>query len=83
MPIQTGQLCLRSQATSRWTAARRWSDTPALLSDRAEVQQHGLDTPLAFAADASFDGVVCALLHHLTSRARFIGEIRRVLRPGG
>jgi len=56
----------------------------ALLGDHAEVRQHDLDAPLAFAADASFDGVVCALvLHHLTDRARFLGEVRRVLRPGG
>ncbi|MEU4381795.1 class I SAM-dependent methyltransferase [Micromonospora echinofusca] len=56
----------------------------ALLGDRAEIQQHDLDTPLEFAADASFDGVVCALvLHHLTDRAGFLAEVRRVLRPGG
>ncbi|MGC4900440.1 class I SAM-dependent methyltransferase [Micromonospora echinospora] len=56
----------------------------ALLGGRVQVQQHDLDTPLDFAADASFDGAVCALvLHHLTDRARFLGEVRRVLRPGG
>lgn len=56
----------------------------ALLGGRAEVRQHDLDTPLTFAADASFDGVVCALvLHHLTNRVQFLGEMRRVLRPGG
>ncbi|GAA1617454.1 hypothetical protein GCM10009828_051960 [Actinoplanes couchii] len=55
-----------------------------LLGDTAEVRRHDLDTPLAFAGDASFDGVVCALvLHHLTDRAGFLGEVRRVLRPGG
>ena len=56
----------------------------ALLGDRAEVLHHDLDAPLEFAAAASFDGVVCALvLHHLTDRAGFLGEVRRVLRPGG
>ncbi len=56
----------------------------ALLGDRVEVLQHDLDAPLDFAADASFDGVVCALvLHHLTDRARFLAEVRRVLQPGG
>ncbi|WP_433133958.1 methyltransferase domain-containing protein [Micromonospora sp. CA-240977] len=45
----------------------------------AEVQQHDLEAPLEFAADASFDGVVCALvLHHLTDRARFLVEPRAV-----
>jgi SAM-dependent methyltransferase len=37
--------------------------------------------PLDFADDASFDGVICALvLHHLTHRARLLDELRRVLR---
>lgn len=54
------------------------------LGDRAEIQQHDLDTPLDTIADQSFDGVLCALvLHHLRNRAQFLREVFRVLRPGG
>lgn len=54
------------------------------LGDRAEVIQHDLDTPLHLLGDATFDGVVCALvLHHLRNRAQFLRELVRVLRPGG
>ena len=35
-------------------------------------------------ADASFDRVVCInALHHFADKRRFVGEARRVLRPGG
>jgi len=54
------------------------------LGDRAEVQQHDLNTPLETLTDESFDGVLCALvLHHLQARAQFLSEVFRVLRPGG
>ncbi|MER6951570.1 class I SAM-dependent methyltransferase [Nonomuraea sp. NPDC000554] len=50
---------------------------------RAKLLLHDLEEPLDFAGDASFDGVVCALvLHHVTRRAQLLGELRRVLRPG-
>lgn len=53
------------------------------LGDRAEVRQHDLNHPLDL-DDGSFDGVVCALVvHHLHDRIAFLGEIFRVLRPGG
>ena len=56
----------------------------ARLGDRAEVIQHDLDTPLDLLADATFDGVVCALvLHHLRARPPFLRELFHVLRPGG
>ena len=43
----------------------------ARLGARAVVQ-HDLDTPLDLLADATFDGVVCALvLHHLRARPPF------------
>ena len=33
---------------------------------------------------ASIDGVLCALvIHHLSTRPQFLGEVFRVLRPGG
>jgi len=50
----------------------------------AELRRHDLEQPLDFAADASFDGVVCALvIHHVTNRCQLLAELRRVLRPGG
>lgn len=56
----------------------------ARLGDRAEVRQYDLNTPLDELGDGSFDGAVCALvLHHLADRPRFLGEVFRVLRPGG
>ncbi|MEU4679162.1 class I SAM-dependent methyltransferase [Micromonospora sp. NPDC023737] len=51
---------------------------------RAELRLHDLERPLDFAADASFDAVVCALvLHHVTNRRQMFAEMRRVLRPAG
>lgn len=56
----------------------------ARLGDRAEVIRHDLDTPLGLLPDATFDGVVCALvLHHLRDRPQLLRELARVLRPGG
>ncbi|MER6825533.1 class I SAM-dependent methyltransferase [Streptosporangium sp. NPDC000563] len=56
----------------------------ARVGERAELRLHDLEEPLDFAGDASFDGAVCALVfHHLTRRAQLLGELRRVLRPGG
>ncbi|WEG07557.1 methyltransferase domain-containing protein [Microbacterium horticulturae] len=50
----------------------------------AAIVHHDLDLPLTFLADDSQDGVVCALvIHHLDDRQRFLGEVRRILRPGG
>ncbi|MHC5904093.1 class I SAM-dependent methyltransferase [Streptomyces sp. S6] len=54
------------------------------LGGRAELHLHDAEQPLDFLADASFDGVVCALmLHHITDRPRLLADLRRVLRPGG
>lgn len=50
----------------------------------ATIVHHDLERPLDFIADASQDGVACELvIHHLSDRPRFLGEIRRILRPGG
>lgn len=54
------------------------------LGDRAELRLHDAEQPLDFLDDASFDGVVCALvIHHVADRPRLLGELRRVLRPDG
>ncbi|MEV0165197.1 class I SAM-dependent methyltransferase [Nonomuraea fuscirosea] len=54
------------------------------LNGHAELVLHDLEEPLAFAADASFDGAVCALVfHHIRNREQLLSELRRVLRPGG
>ncbi|MFF2812189.1 class I SAM-dependent methyltransferase [Streptomyces sp. NPDC058000] len=50
----------------------------------AEFHVHDLREPLAFAADRSFDVVVASLmLHYLRDWAAPLGELRRVLAPGG
>ncbi|MGP4084075.1 class I SAM-dependent methyltransferase [Streptomyces sp. KR55] len=77
-----------------WRAVPRWSESTAVqlcvsharerLGDRAELRMHDAEKPLDFIDDASFDGVVCALLlHHIADRLRLLGELRRVLRPCG
>jgi SAM-dependent methyltransferase len=54
------------------------------VSEGVELRQHDLETPLGFAADATFDLAVCALvIHHIRDRAGLLAEIFRVLRPGG
>jgi len=54
------------------------------VHDRAVLRLHDLEQPLEFAADYSFDGVVCALvIHHVANRRRLLREMRRVLRPDG
>jgi 2-polyprenyl-3-methyl-5-hydroxy-6-metoxy-1,4-benzoquinol methylase len=54
------------------------------VQDRAILRSHDLEQPLDFADDASFDGIICALvIHHVTNRQRLLSEMRRVLRPGG
>ncbi|MEV5895507.1 class I SAM-dependent methyltransferase [Nonomuraea fuscirosea] len=49
----------------------------ARLSGHAELLLHDLEEPLDFAADASFGGVVCALVfHHIRNREQLLGELR-------
>ncbi|MFE9190299.1 class I SAM-dependent methyltransferase [Micromonospora sp. NPDC007208] len=51
---------------------------------QAQLRLHDLERPLDFAADASFDGVICALvINHLTNRRQLLAEMHRVLRPAG
>ncbi|MFF2847527.1 class I SAM-dependent methyltransferase [Streptomyces sp. NPDC058001] len=54
------------------------------LGDRAELRMHDAEKPLDFIDDASFDGVVCALmLHYIADWQGLLRELRRVLRPRG
>lgn len=54
------------------------------LGDDVELVHHDLNAPLRVFEDASFDGVVSALVyHHLDDRTGFLAELRRVLRGGG
>lgn len=54
------------------------------VGERAELRLHDLELPLDFAADASFDLVLSALvIHHLRDRAALLAEVFRVLKPGG
>ncbi|MFR9726818.1 methyltransferase domain-containing protein [Streptomyces sp. MS19] len=63
-------------------AARdRLADVPA---GGRELRLHDLEEPLPFLPDASADLAVLGLVHHhVEARGRLLGEIRRVLRPGG
>lgn len=66
-------------------AAQRFVElTQARVGQRATVLLADLAEPLGFAADDSFDLVVCPLvLHYVEDWAAVFAEFRRVLRPGG
>ena len=54
------------------------------VPDQVTLRLHDLEQPLGFAADASFDGAICALvIGHISNRRQLLAELRRVLRPGG
>ena len=56
----------------------------ARLGSDVELRHHDLESPLEMFADGTFDGAVSALVyHHLDNRVGLLGELRRVLRPGG
>jgi len=82
-PVDTVGLDL-SPADLRTAAGRAAEFQPPAASARGSlgwVQGSGLTLPFA---DASFDRVICAeVLEHIPDYHRVLGEIRRVLRPGG
>jgi SAM-dependent methyltransferase len=54
------------------------------LGAEADVRLHDLEDPMSWAADASYDVAVMALvIHHLADRGLALTEIHRVLKPGG
>uniref|UniRef100_A0AAU2JY15 Class I SAM-dependent methyltransferase n=1 Tax=Streptomyces sp. NBC_00049 TaxID=2903617 RepID=A0AAU2JY15_9ACTN len=54
------------------------------LGPLAHIRRHDLDQPLAWAADATFDVVLLALvLHYAHDRVRTLRELARTLRPDG
>lgn len=54
------------------------------VGDAAELRVHDLSQPLAFADDASYDGILSPLtLHYLRDWSTPLAEFRRILKPGG
>jgi SAM-dependent methyltransferase len=54
------------------------------VGKRATVLQADLGQPLTFAADATYDGILCTLvLDYLAEWGPTFGEFQRVLKPGG
>lgn len=56
----------------------------ARVGDSIDLRVHSLDERLDWLQDESVDLVLCALAYHyISDRPAFLGEIFRVLRPGG
>ena len=73
-----------ARVTSLDESAAMVGHARARLRDAAEVRVHDLSHPLAFAENASFDGVFSALvLHYLRDWSTPLAEFRRILKPGG
>ncbi|MDZ7728725.1 MAG: class I SAM-dependent methyltransferase [Dehalococcoidia bacterium] len=86
-----GPESMRRNSSTAARGSRAFDVTPAFvelarnaLGESAEVFRWNLEEPLRFAADRSFDAVVCALvLDYIEDWAPAMAEVRRVLRPGG
>lgn len=79
------QLAARgARVTSIDESAALVRHTRARLGDAAEVRVHDLARPLSFARDASYDGIVSALvLHYLRDWRAPLAEFRRILKADG
>jgi SAM-dependent methyltransferase len=56
----------------------------ARVDDAADLRVHDLSRPLAFAQDASYDGIISPLtLHYLRDWSTPLAEFRRILKPAG
>ncbi|MFC7230451.1 class I SAM-dependent methyltransferase [Saliphagus sp. GCM10025308] len=54
------------------------------IGDRAEIRRADIMSPLEFADDGTFDGVICGLsLHYVEDWRQPFAEFARILRPGG
>jgi SAM-dependent methyltransferase len=73
-----------ARVTSIDGSAEMVRHTRARLGDAADVRVADLTRPLSFAQDASFDGIVSALvLHYLRDWSTALAEFRRILKPDG
>jgi SAM-dependent methyltransferase len=83
--ILTAELVSAGATVTAFDASPRLVDLAReRLAGRAEVRVWDLSVPLTWLNDSSFDVVVLALvLHHLPRRDTALGELFRVMRPGG
>lgn len=73
-----------ARVTSMDASAEMVRHTRARLGDAADVRIADLAQPLTFARDASYDGIVSALvLHYLRDWSTALAEFRRILKPDG
>jgi SAM-dependent methyltransferase len=73
-----------ARVTSVDASAAMVRHSRARLGAAADVRVADLSRPLAFAEDASYDGIVSALtLHYLRDWGSALAEFRRILRPEG
>lgn len=81
----SGQLIARgARVTSIDASAEMVRHTRARLGEGADVRVADLAQPLSFAQDASYDGIVSALvLHYLRDWTTALAEFRRILKPDG
>jgi SAM-dependent methyltransferase len=81
----TEQLLARdARVTALDESAQMVRHARARVGDAAELRVHDLSRPLAFADDASYDGILSPLtLHYLRDWSTPLAEFRRILKPGG
>jgi SAM-dependent methyltransferase len=73
-----------ARVTSIDESAEMVRHTRTRLGEGADVRVADLTQPLSFAEEASFDGIVSALvLHYLRDWSMALAEFRRILKPDG